>query len=109
MFSNVTRKRYTAGSYVDGRWAAGGSDAATIIASVQPVRSQAELLLLPEAARTRGSVKIYTEDSIRTADESTQTPADRIVWDGEEWEVHVVDTWVYGIAHSRAIAVRVER
>lgn len=108
MFAQVTRRRYLAGTHTAGRWVSGGYADSTIIASVQPVKSS-ELLLLPEGERTRGSVKVYSDDDLRTADEPNKLPADRILWDGYEWEVFWVDDHQLGIAHSKAICLRIDQ
>ena len=108
MFTNVTLKRYAAGAYTNGRWAAGTATESTIIASIQPAKSS-ELERLPEGLRTKGVREVYTEIPLQTANEKTGVPADRIVWDSEEWEVQVLDAHVLGIKHYKAICVRVER
>lgn len=109
MYSTVTKRRYGAGSYVSGRWVDGTYTESTFQGSVQPV-TQAELVMLPETERTKGAVKIYCDyEELRTANEATGIQADRILWEGEEWEVHKVDSWRCGITHTRAMAVRIER
>lgn len=108
MFTEVTRRRYAAGTYTNGRWVSGAVTEAPIIASVQPAKSD-ELLRLPEGFRTKGVVKAYTDADLQPGDESASKQADRIVWDGEEWEVQIVDRHALGIGHYKAIATRVER
>ena len=44
MFTEVTMRRYAAGSYVSGRWVPGAVTESTIVASVQPAKSD-ELLV----------------------------------------------------------------
>jgi hypothetical protein len=110
MFTSVTVTRAAAGSYVDGRWVAGSTSTLTVTASAQPHRARPdELLHLPEADRTRESLRLYTETELQTADEETQTPADLVTWDGEQWEVVRVESWPLGLAHYKAIALRVAR
>lgn len=108
MFTEVTMRRYAAGTYTNGRWVPGAVTEIPIVASVQPAKSD-ELLRLPEGMRTKGVVKAYTDSELQPGDEGQRSQPDRIVWDGEEWEVQVVDRHQLGIAHYKAICVRVER
>lgn len=108
MFTTLTLKRYVAGAYTNGRWAAGTATQSTIVASIQPVTSS-ELERLPEGLRTKGVRKVYTEIPLQTANEKTGIAADRIIYDSEDWEVQEIDAHVLGIRHFKAICVRVER
>ena len=109
MFTTVTVKRRAAGSYVDGIWTPGAETTPTVSGSVQPLRSD-ELKNLPEAQRVRGVRKIYTDSMLQTADEANAIQADRITYDGEDWEVHKIDDHdMNTLAHYKAIIVRMDR
>lgn len=109
MFSDLTVKRYAAGSWVDGVWTAGSQSTLTIKGSTQPARPD-ELVNLPEAQRTRAAKKVYSEALLRTADETNLIQADRVVVDGEDWEIQQVDTHFENtLAHYKSIAVRLDR
>jgi hypothetical protein len=87
---------------------AGSVSDVSIVASVQPA-SPSDLQHLPDGDRSRAAVKIYTDDELRTANESSGLIADKVVWLGEQWEVQQLQRHVYGIAHYKALAFRVER
>ena len=110
MFQNVTRKRAGAGTYTAGRWVGAVPEAdVTIVASVQPAGDR-DLLRLPEGLRTRKAVMVYTDGDIRTANETAKVMADRIVYQGEEWEIVMIDPFTMPLmAHKEAMAVRVDR
>ena len=110
MFVSVAVTRSAAGSYVNGRWVAGSTTALSVTASVQPVKlKHDELLHLPAGDRNRAAIRVYTPSELRSANETDGTPADFVTWDGEQWEVVKVDAWTLGIAHYKAIALRVSR
>jgi hypothetical protein len=109
MFTEITRKQFAPGTYTNGTWVPGAGTESQIVASVQPEGDADKLDRLPEGVRSRGVVKVYTGCELRTADEETQTPADQVLWDGEWWEVQIVDTWALGIEHFKAICTRVDR
>lgn len=109
MFLDVTRRRRAAGSYVSGRWVDGAETTATIRASVQPATPR-QIDNLPEAVRTHDAVMIYCVPVVRTVDERTLLKADRIDWQGEQYEVHGAKSWAVGsLDHYEGIATRVER
>lgn len=111
-FATVTRRRRAAGAYVAGNWVDGTSSDASIVASVQPA-SHRDLLRLPEGLRTRSTVAVITDDDLRTANETAKLAADRIVYQGEDWEVVSVDAWEMGavdqLGHKDCLAQRVDR
>lgn len=110
VFATVTVTRSGAGSYINGRWAAGVASQFSISASIQPAKMKhEELLHLPEGDRNRSALRVYTPTELRSANEADGTPADFIAWDGEQWEVVKVDVWTLGIAHCKALALRVRR
>ncbi len=109
-FSTVTRYRRGAGSYVAGEWVDGTLTTSSLTASVQPAGGQ-DLLRLPESLRTRDAVKVFVgPGELRTADERTGLAADRILHEGEEYEVVGVEEFTATqMPHVEAMAVRVDR
>lgn len=109
-FTDVTRKRYAAGTWVAGGFVAGAATSSTIKASVQPATGR-DLLRLNEGLRTRDVVKVFAAlGDLRTADETAATPADRVVHLGEEYEVVEVEAWAMAqMPHVEALAVRADR
>lgn len=109
-FTTITRYRRVAGSYVEGVWVDGARSSSSITASVQPGGGPQDLARVPEGLRTRDVVKIFTDDDLRTADETQSLPADRILYLDEEYEVVAVDDFTMTqMPHLEAIAVRVDR
>ena len=91
--SPITLKRPSTGNYVNGRWVEGSYTNSTITASIQPLNGK-EMQSLPEARRLSESFKMYTETQIRTVEEAgSDQNADRVIFDGNEYEVHQVKPW----------------
>lgn len=83
----------------------------TIQANVQPLRFQ-EILQLPESDRTKEWLKIYTADTLITAEESDIDghEADRIEWEGNIYKVMSQRHFRMGVLdHDHALAVRIPR
>lgn len=108
MFSSYTVKRYAAGTYVSGTWTPGAQSSLSVVASVQPAKAD-ELIYLPEAQRTTAAIKIYTDSHLQTGNEKTGVQADRITYQGEDWEIQQIYEHELGIAHYKAIATRFDR
>lgn len=106
----ITVRQRAAGSIVRGKWQEGAETVVEIVANVQPTKPH-EMLVLPEADRSKASIKVHSQSPLRTLLEGTGGhSADIIEWDGELWEVASVKRWQMGILdHYRAIAVRLER
>ena len=98
------------GEWVKGRYREGRTECIMITASVQPMTPK-ETLLLPEARRTRESLKIYTHERLFTADEKIQRTPDIILHDNKRFEVLQVSNWQIGtcLPHYKAIAVKIEK
>jgi len=106
----ITRTRYAAGEWINGRFAKGDATDSSISASVQPLRSN-EILLLPEGRRTTEALKIYTKDRLFTSDEKAQTPADILTIDGVRYEVHMTEAWNLNGSnqeHYKSIALKMD-
>ena len=99
---DYTVKRYASGSYVDGRWVEGSETELTIKTSVQPLNGK-ELEALPEGRREKSSYKGYTSLYMQTV-QNSENP-DRIVIDGDEYEIFTVENWQSNIInHYKFIA-----
>lgn len=97
----------------DGRPVHGATSPLSFAGDAQPARGDqlANELGLP---RTTQAWWLYTETQLRTANESTGTPADRVTIAGEVCEVYAVEDWkrpglASGVAHYRVLCVRKER
>lgn len=106
--TTLTISRPPSGSYVDGQWIEGDPTTVTLTAVVQPMSAR-ERLLLPEATRSRATVKVYTDESMQAADESAQVAGDRFTWDGRTWEVFSTEHQAAGtLAHYKSLAALVD-
>jgi hypothetical protein len=102
----ITISRDTAGTWANGRYTPGArSITAGVVASFQPLRGR-EIEILPEGDRSKRSGKLYTAVEILAADRDTQLGADRIVFDGDTFEVLSVEKHHFG-GYWKAIVVRV--
>ncbi len=110
LFQPLTRKRKGGGDFVNGRWVNGTPEADVVVtASLQPA-NHTELLRLPEGLRTRGAIVIFTDGDLRTANESLNQEADRVVHQGEEWEIVKLDDYTMPqLTHGEFMAVRADR
>jgi hypothetical protein len=110
MFTSVTVKRYAAGSWAAGVFTAGAQSTVTITASVQPAKPDELQNLSAAARRSSAGIKVYSESELRTADEATGIQADRVSWEGEDWEVQAVSRHrLSNLAHYKALATRMDR
>lgn len=100
-----TLVRTAVGSHVRGRYASGASTLAqTITACIQPLSGR-DLKVLAEGQRADETRVIYTETELRTRHPSDNP--DRVVIDGEAWEVFRVERWEgFGTTHYRALVSR---
>lgn len=73
----ATLIRRAAGSYVDHDWVPGALTSTPIRAVIQDPK-EADIRQLPEGERTEAFVAIWSRSELRTADEATQTEADRV-------------------------------
>ena len=97
------------GRYIKGRFIPGKTKKFKVTASVQQMRPD-ELLLLPEAQRTREMVKVYSCEVLKTGDEKARLEPDQFPYLGMIFEVHSVGNWVNftDIPHFKSICVRIE-
>jgi len=87
-------RRFGTGSYVNGRWTGPAPVVTDFFASIQPL-TDAEMLSLPEGRRTRRYVKCYTNTLLRIASQNPPIVADQVFFDGNWFEVEVVETWIW--------------
>lgn len=106
----VVIQRPAPGAYVNGRWTEGQKTTLEIYANVQPGRMKySEIISLPEADRTKETIKIYTTSEIRTLREGENAhQADLVEWDGKLFEIRMVRHYQMGVLdHYEAVGVRV--
>lgn len=98
--------RSSPGEYIEGHWVPGEVTEITIEANVQPMRGW-ELQALPESDRSKESIKVYTESTLKTVEEVGATMADIAVWGGKKFQVIRAVTYRMGILdHTKAICYR---
>lgn len=97
------------GTYVDGEWVEGSSVEVVREVNIQPFKDE-ELLLLPEADRSREWYKLYcAEDLIADKPGASGTIADEFVWNGDRYKVMKVKAYGMSILdHFKAHAARLE-
>ena len=105
----LSLSRKTAGYYQNGYWVEGSEITVPVEVKIQPMRDD-EILLMPEADRSRVWYKLYCADEIRTLKEGAGGhAADEFVYDGERFKVMKVKKWAMGtLNHFKASAVRIE-
>ena len=94
----------------DGTTTVGSENSFTIKASCQPSRAE-DVQLLPENRRNNGGTfRIYTNDTLRTINETTDPNSnpDQIELFGERYEIFQSETWGNNlINHNKYLAVKV--
>ena len=97
------------GTYVDGEWVEGTAVEVVREVNIQPFKDE-ELLLLPEADRSREWYKLYcAEDLIADKPGASGTIADEFVWNGDRYKVMKVKRYqMQTLDHFRAMASRLE-
>ena len=106
----LTVYRTTAqGSYVNGSWVAGSTVEVVREVNIQPFKDE-ELLLLPEADRSREWYKLYcAEDFIADKPGASGTIADEFIWNGDRYKVMKVKAYGMSVLdHYKAHAARLE-
>lgn len=105
----LTLIRSNAGSYVDGVWVEGTETNVEIQVNIQPLK-EAELLILPEADRSRQWWKVYSASEIRMDKQGTSGwAADEFVYQGDRYKVMKVENTSMGtLNHYKALVARLE-
>lgn len=102
-----TVTRFGAGAWVNGYFVPGSSVTIDVMMSIQPLNGT-ELVNLPEAQRTRRTVKAYSADRLFTSDQIAGTAADRVAYDGRVFEVHDCQNWTpMDLDHWKCVLVEV--
>lgn len=102
----LTVTRGAAGQYVDGIWQSGSESSFTIQASVQPTTPN-DVQLLPEGKRDRLAYTLYSDTSLRIANDNTQEPGDIVTIDGDSFEAMARRPWQNSIIdHHVTIVVK---
>ena len=98
-----------AGQYVDGRYVPGETKTVTIFPSVQPLKAS-EIKMLPKGRLNVESIKIYTELRMFISDEKNNKKATKVLYDGKNYEVHMVENWAIGtdIKHYKVVALKID-
>ncbi len=105
----LTVYRKTQGSYVNGDWVEGTEAEIIRTVNIQPLKPN-EILMLPEAERTRQWWKVYSDEDLRTDKEGASGySADEFIYQGERYKVMKVSNYAMGILnHHKALATRIE-
>ena len=105
----LTVYRKTQGSYVNGDWVEGTEAEIIRTVNIQPLKPN-EILLLPEAERTRQWWKVYSDEDLRTDKEGASGySADEFIYQGERYKIMKVINYSMGVLdHFRAFATRIE-
>lgn len=107
----LTIFRKSEGSYVNGRWVEGSTSEIVLQVNIQPLKPY-EILMLPEADRTRAWVKFYSADYARTLKEGAAGwSADEFIWKNDRYKIMKVDDWTNGMGileHVKIQAARIE-
>jgi hypothetical protein len=104
----LTIYRREAGDYVNGRWVEGALVPIIREVNIQPLKP-AEILMLPEADRTRESYKLYCAEDLR---EQLEGPngydSDEFDWQGGRYKVMKRLNFAMGtLDHWKVIASRI--
>lgn len=105
----LTILRKTQGSYVNGDWVEGAETKVPLDVNIQPFKDE-DLLLLPEADRSREWYKLYCADEIRMDKQGDDGwAADEFVYEGDRYKVMKVRSYRMSILdHYKATAARME-
>ena len=104
----VTQPEFS-GQYVDGRYVPGETETITIFPSIQPMKPS-EIKMLFEGRRNVEAIKIYTETRMFVSDEKNNKKATKVLYDGKNYEVHMVENWAIGtdIKHYKVVALKID-
>lgn len=83
----------------------GSTSTFAIRGSVQPANGR-EMANLPEGTRSSDTRKMYTGTELRPADQHAGTPADRVLYQGHDYQVRLVGFQSDLLAHYKVLMVR---
>jgi hypothetical protein len=88
-------------TYVKGRRVAPATSTSSIVGCIQPVTGR-DLQVLPEGMRADEARVLYSTSELRA-----EPPIDRVIIDGEVWEVFKCERWQgFGTTHYKAFVSR---
>lgn len=102
--------RYGTGSYVKGRWIAGSTTTLPIKALVTPVIKQAYLQLLPEVARDKRVLRLYSNTPLLTFEGKQHEQSDEFIYNTEKFRIVKLGDWtdVNGFTGYEAYAYKLD-
>lgn len=104
---SVTVTRPGVSNYVQGRHVDGISSTFTIEASVQPA-SSTDMQTLTEGQRSKGAIRLYSNDELKIGSESGVTKGDVVNVLNKNWEVQSIMYWNTPWFYWKAIATEVD-
>ena len=100
--------REAAGTYTNGKWAAGARSTLTTLASAQPVVMGQDMHALPEGRHLSDIAKFYTNDRLQVTADGEGVQPDIVVHEGYGYELTSIFTNQSGvISHYKYIGVKV--
>lgn len=102
--------RYGSGSYVKGRWIAGTTTTVHIKALITPVIKQAQLMLLPEVARDKRVLRLYSNTPLLTFEGKQHEQSDEFIYNSEKFRIVKLGDWtdVNGFTGYEAYAYKLD-
>jgi len=101
----ATRRRFEEATVVDHRVVEGAATDTPMWGSFQPLEGE-ELEQLDVGDRRRNSQKVYTNTNLRIVEGSV--PCDHVIFDGIEYEVHVVKRYRQVLPHYSAVLLELQ-
>jgi len=107
MWTDIKITRTPPGAYDShGRWEDPSPIEMTIKAVVQPAQAH-ELVKLPEGRRTKGTVVIYTQTKLQTADVKSKLQPDVVFWHGDQYQVESLEDWTDDGGFYKVLALEI--
>jgi hypothetical protein len=100
----ATLIKQSTGQYVNGVWVEAEDSRTIIQVNAQPLKGH-EMFQMAESERAREWMKFYTTDTVETVQTQDGSTANRIVFDGKEYEVARTSAYKMGVLnHTKIIA-----
>lgn len=102
--------RYGTGSYVKGRWIAGSTTTLPIKALVTPVIKQQQLMLLPEVARDKRVLRLYSNTPLLIYEGKQSEQSDEFIYNSDKYRIIKLGDWtdVNGFTGYEAYAYKLD-
>lgn len=101
----IVLRQSDGGGYIDGYWQDVQRNAFLIYGNAQPLKGN-ELLVLPESDRSNHTLKVYTNEQLKTIEEWGERLADMIIWDGRLYTAYKTMTYRMGVLdHTKTLFV----